>query len=161
MKIFQGLLVAVAFAEEIADDVVYSDGSPVNQEEPLVPRSGGRPDATDSTAVDRLAVDRRYADLTAMSLKLWSKNGFRGKDKFDERKYWTYGCHCLFLGDRPMSETGGGSPVDRLDQRCRSYKNCLRCVRNKQGGGCLPELRKYSWLWNRPVYQKTITLRCI
>jgi hypothetical protein len=34
---------------------------------------------------------------------------------FDEREYWSYGCHCFFLGDRPMSDMGKGSPVDALD----------------------------------------------
>ena len=34
---------------------------------------------------------------------------------FDEREYWAYGCHCFFLGDRPMSDMGKGAPVDALD----------------------------------------------
>ena len=25
---------------------------------------------------------------------------------FDDKKYWTYGCNCLMLGDRPMSDPG-------------------------------------------------------
>ena len=33
---------------------------------------------------------------------------------FDERKYWTYGCNCLMLGDRPMSDPGLGPPVDAV-----------------------------------------------
>lgn len=35
---------------------------------------------------------------------------------------WGYGCHCVFLGDRPMSEMGHGHPVDELDKSCRNYK---------------------------------------
>ena len=37
-----------------------------------------------------------------------------GNDKFDEKQYWTYGCHCFFLGDRPLSDMGKGTPVDQL-----------------------------------------------
>jgi len=152
MKIFQGLLAAFAVATEVPDDVVYSDGVPVDA---LVPRTSGRPIPTDNEKA-LSGVDRRYADLTAMSLKLWAKNGFRGKDKFDERKYWTYGCHCLFLGDRPMSEIGGGSPVDDLDRKCKVYKDCLRCVRKSHGSGCMPEFRKYSWMWSRTVSKSNL-----
>ena len=48
---------------------------------------------------------------------------------FDERKYWTYGCNCLILGDRPMSDPGHGKPVDELDTVCKAYKDCLKCAR--------------------------------
>ena len=58
---------------------------------------------------------------------------------------WGYGCHCVFLGDRPMSEMGHGHPVDELDRSCRSYKECQKCVREKQGETCIAELRKYKW----------------
>ena len=37
-----------------------------------------------------------------------------GNDKFDEKQYWTYGCHCFFLGDRPLSDMGKGTPVDQF-----------------------------------------------
>lgn len=40
-----------------------------------------------------------------------------GNDKFDEKQYWTYGCHCFFLGDRPLSDMGKGTPVDQLRVR--------------------------------------------
>lgn len=39
-----------------------------------------------------------------------------------EMSLWGYGCHCVFLGDRPMSEMGHGHPVDELDKSCRNYK---------------------------------------
>ena len=50
---------------------------------------------------------RRYSQLTKMMR-------FHNAD-FDERKYWTYGCNCLMLGDRPLSQPGIGPPVDELD----------------------------------------------
>ena len=53
-----------------------------------------------------------------MAKKLWAKNGLTGSAKFDERKYWAYGCHCFMLGDRPMSSDQPmpfGIPRDDLD----------------------------------------------
>ena len=57
---------------------------------------------------------RRYSDL----LKLVK----HFTPEFDERKYWAYGCNCLILGDRPMSDPGFGRPVDPLDMICKQYK---------------------------------------
>ena len=50
-------------------------------------------------------------------------------DDFDERKYWAYGCNCLILGDRPMSDPGHGLPVDALDSVCKAYKDCVKCAK--------------------------------
>ena len=58
--------------------------------------------------------EKRYSQLTDMM-------GFYNPD-FDERKYWAYGCNCLILGDRPMSDPGHGPPVDALDSVCKQYK---------------------------------------
>ena len=44
-----------------------------------------------------------------------------GNDKFDEKQYWTYGCHCFFLGDRPLSDMGKGTPVDQLRVRKKIF----------------------------------------
>ena len=41
---------------------------------------------------------------------------------FDERKYFAYGCNCLILGDKPISGSGYGKPVDALDMICKQYK---------------------------------------
>ena len=41
---------------------------------------------------------------------------------FDEKKYWSYGCNCLVIGDRPMSDPGRGKPVDAMDTTCKRYK---------------------------------------
>ena len=38
-----------------------------------------------------------------------------GVGPFDERNLWAYGCHCQFLGDRPLSEMGVGQPKDQID----------------------------------------------
>ena len=57
-------------------------------------------------------------------MKLWEKKGFTGSEKFDERKYWAYGCHCFMLGDRPMTDDRPmpfGMPKDVLDAQVSLY----------------------------------------
>jgi len=103
------------------------DGSPTK-----APRSGGDE-------------ERRYDDLEAMAIKHWKKNGMTGKNKFDEKKYWAYGCHCYILGDRPMSSMGKGAPTDGLDNKCKAYKDCQKCVREKHGDECIGEFVRYTW----------------
>ena len=76
---------------------------------------------------------RRYVDLKEMAVKLWSKEGLRGKEGFNEMKYWTYGCHCFLVGDRPMSQMSNGKPKDELDRKCKEFKNCHKCVQEKHG----------------------------
>merc|ERR1712025_1181954 len=63
-------------------------------------------------------VTRRYFQLTEM-MKHHNMD-------FDERKYWSYGCNCLILGDRPMSDPGHGPPIDSLDTVCKAYKDCVK-----------------------------------
>ena len=62
----------------------------------------------------QLIIARRFKDLNLLALHYMPD--------FDERKYWAYGCNCLILGDRPMSDLGFGRPVDRLDNVCKAYK---------------------------------------
>ena len=64
---------------------------------------------------------------------------------FDERKYWAYGCNCLILGDRPMSDPGHGPPVDALDTVCKAYKDCVKCARMEFGEMCIGEFVKYKY----------------
>ncbi|CAG5080363.1 Oidioi.mRNA.OKI2018_I69.PAR.g9556.t1.cds [Oikopleura dioica] len=65
-------------------------------------------------------------------------------ENFDERDYWTYGCHCFFLGDRPMTQMGKGAPVDALDSVCKQYKECLKCAREEFGEMCIGEFVSYG-----------------
>ena len=57
---------------------------------------------------------KRYSQLMSMMQNF--------NPDFDEKKYWAYGCNCLVLGDRPMSDPGHGAPVDSLDTVCKKYK---------------------------------------
>lgn len=81
--------------------------------------------------------DRRYFQLVDMMENYNSD--------FDERKYWAYGCNCLILGDRPMSDPGHGPPVDALDTVCKAYKDCLKCARMEHGDSCIGEFTKYRY----------------
>merc|ERR1712127_192855 len=80
---------------------------------------------------------RRYDDLHKIA-KFYMPD-------FDERKYWAYGCNCLILGDRPMSDPGHGKPVDALDTVCKAYKDCVKCARWAHGDTCIGEFRKYKF----------------
>jgi len=80
---------------------------------------------------------RRYKDLKLLALHYMPD--------FDERKYWSYGCNCLILGDRPMSDPGYGRPVDKLDNVCKAYKDCQKCVQKQFGAACVGELVRYKW----------------
>merc|ERR1712227_937073 len=134
MKISFALL-AVTFAEEKADDVWHGAGGDGNGQ---IVRSGA----------DRNNDERRYNDLVDIAKKVWAKNGLTGKNRFDEKTYWAYGCHCLILGDRPMTEMGKGSPTDALDNGCKAYKDCQKCVREKHGDACIGEFVRYTWKWS-------------
>ena len=81
--------------------------------------------------------DRRYFQLTDM-MEHYNSD-------FDERKYWAYGCNCLILGDRPMSDPGHGPPVDALDTVCKAYKDCVKCARMEFGEMCIGEFVKYKY----------------
>jgi len=88
-------------------------------------------------AGDEREGDRRYSQLVDMMANY--------NNDFDERKYWAYGCNCLILGDRPMSDPGYGPPVDSLDAVCKEYKDCLKCARMKHGDSCIGEFVKYRY----------------
>lgn len=81
--------------------------------------------------------ERRYFQLTDM-MKHYNSD-------FDERKFWAYGCQCLILGDRPMSDPGHGHPVDNLDRVCKEYKDCLKCARRVHGDTCIGEFVQYKY----------------
>ena len=131
-------------SDEAADNVCYSDGVEAPCQPPKSTRSGKGQIAT---GTDEERAERKYNDLNAMAVKLFAKNGFRGKAGFDERKYWAYGCHCYLLGDGDQHK-GIGKPKDSLDNVCKVYENCNKCVREKHGEDCVGELRKYTWKWS-------------
>lgn len=158
MKLFALLAanIAVSAQNEVetiaADDVCYSNGVEVACNGLA---RAGRPNAGDD---DRsMGSERRYADLIGITKKMWRLAGHTGSDRFDERKYWAYGCHCYLLGDRPLSEMGQGAPKDGLDNKCKAYKDCQKCVREKHGNECIGEFKQYTWKYasRRGVFEST------
>ena len=59
------------------------------------------------TRVTRQAV-RRYSQVQEQ-ISSWTQGNY------DERDLWGYGCHCNFVGDRPLSDMGIGQPKDEID----------------------------------------------
>merc|ERR1719436_1258128 len=134
MKLTIALLAATAAnakEDTKADDVWHGP-------KPGIARSSG----------ERTEGERRYDDLEDIAVKYWRKQGLTGKQGFDEKKYWAYGCHCFILRDRPMSEMGKGSPTDALDNGCKAYKDCQKCVREKHGDSCIGEFVRYTWKYS-------------
>lgn len=145
-------LFAFALAEEVADDVCVRGGEEVACDSVNSPLARGRSGGSTDNQTDQERAEKRYVDLKGMAVKYWAKNGLRGKKNgFDERKYWAYGCHCFLLGDRPMSEMGRGTPKDALDNKCKAFKDCHKCVREKHGDSCIGEFVKYTWKWSNKV----------
>ena len=70
--------------------------------------------STSASSVSRVRKAREIDEAPRRYSQLTGQMNFYNND-FDERRYWTYGCHCLMLGDRPMSDMGKGAPVDALD----------------------------------------------
>ena len=89
--------------------------------------------------------DRRYFQLEDMAERWFEFNG----QKWDDKKYWDYGCHCILLGDRPLSELGVGAPVDALDRVCKKWKMCQKCTRDRQGDHCIGEAVRYDYTWKK------------
>merc|ERR1712228_499462 len=90
----------------------------------------------DSESLGRLT-EKRYQQLI-------TQMNFYNKD-FDARRFWAYGCNCLILGDRPMSDAGLGPPVDDIDATCKKYKECLKCAAMTYGPQCVSEMKKYKF----------------
>jgi len=63
---------------------------------------------------------------------------------FDELKYFQYGCHCIIRADQ-LNLHGIGKPVDALDNACRKFKNCLKCVKRENGKECTDQNTVYSY----------------
>ena len=113
----------MSFSKVLASSLMLSNGEIVRS-----PRSFPTRD---------IEQDRRYAQLVnAMS---------HYNPAFDQLKYWTYGCNCHVLGDRPMSDPGFGPPVDRLDSVCKAYKDCNKCARETYGHQCIGEWITYKY----------------
>ena len=41
-----------------------------------------------------------------------------------------------------------GRPVDALDNKCKNYKDCQKCVRERHGEECIGEFVRYTWKYS-------------
>jgi len=90
--------------------------------------------ASTTTAFDPTQDGDRRWDETKSMLEFYNADA-----KIDDLA--GYGCNCMAIGDRPLSESPGqGFPVDGLDGDCQKYKQCLKCARDKHGDACIPEM---------------------
>ena len=89
-------------------------------------------------------VSRRYTDLLSIVLHY--------NPDFDQRKYWAYGCNCLMLGDRPMSESGkwvvksGGSSTFFGDSDVDDKLSLTSAAKNVKTLVKVRENRWMSWM---------------
>merc|ERR1712086_121721 len=63
---------------------------------PTIPGSAQWPPTRPSDPATDRSTLASVATMTSSQLRPnTGKQGLTGKAKFDDRKYWTYGCHCL------------------------------------------------------------------
>ena len=63
----------------------------------------------------------------------------------DASKYLAYGCNCHFLDNRPLATAGHGASLDPIDQACKNYKDCQRCVQMDDGNDCTAENEDWTY----------------
>lgn len=64
-------------------------------------------------------------------------------------KHFAYGCNCnMLVGDRPLSQSGHGQPIDSVDSTCKLYKSCQQCVIDHYGDSCIGEFTDYNFSIN-------------
>jgi len=72
----------------------------------------------------------------------------------DASQYLSYGCNCNLLDSKGLATPGHGAAVDQIDQACKNYKDCQRCVQIEDGSECNLEgpsaLYKLGFLSDQP-----------
>lgn len=74
----------------------------------------------------------------------------------DQTRAWkdfqSYGCHCIPEGRRRIGVAGFGEPVDPIDNACRSFHQCYRCLEDEHAdepNGCDGERTRYRFAANK------------
>lgn len=95
-------------------------------------QSCGRPDDPDLTDL------KRFKNLKAMVMALQpDKSLVFGR-------FCYYGCWCLPNGQHNLA-AGYGVPVDPIDEVCKEFALCYKCLDMDFAGECNPEKRSYRW----------------
>jgi hypothetical protein len=94
--------------------------------------------STSGQPSEGLAAVKRFRNLKSMVLSLHPNP----VPPFG--RYCYYGCWCLPNGQHNLA-SGFGQPVDPLDQVCKEYAMCYKCIDIDFAGTCDPEALGYSW----------------
>jgi len=73
-------------------------------------------------------------------------------------RYCYYGCWCLPNGQHNLAQ-GFGQPVDPIDEVCKEFALCYKCIDIDFAGQCDQEKRGYQWARNR-VNGVTVDVTC-
>lgn len=73
-------------------------------------------------------------------------------------RYCYYGCWCLPNGQHNLA-AGFGQPVDPIDEVCKEFSLCYKCIDIDFAGTCDVETRGYQWARNR-VNGVTVDVTC-
>jgi len=74
-------------------------------------------------------------------------------------RYCYYGCWCLPNGQHNLA-AGYGQPVDPIDEVCKEFALCYKCLDMDFAGNCNPEARAYRWGQRRDQNGVTYDLAC-
>merc|ERR1712110_42755 len=123
--------------EDSQNDVVESVGESCVSD-PENPRMMTAKDTTVSCAMQHL---RKFRNLKAMVMILQPNN----VTTFG--RYCYYGCWCLPAGQHNLSSVFG-APVDPIDEVCKEFALCYKCLDIDFAGQCDPDKVGYMWARN-------------
>lgn len=103
--------------------------------------------------MEALHILRKFKNLKAMVMTLQPVN----VTVFG--RYCYYGCWCLPNGMHNLA-AGYGAPADQIDEVCREFAHCYKCLTLDFGGTCDPEERAYRWGRVRDGDGIVVDLRC-
>jgi len=110
-------------------------------------RSGETADPQDSAVILQVQMQaansaiaglRKFRNLKTMVMKMQPSN----ITTFG--RYCYYGCWCLPAGQHNLA-SGFGSPVDAIDEVCKEFALCYKCLDIDFAGTCNPATQSYAW----------------
>lgn len=110
-------------------------------------------DASSSSAMGELSNLKRFKNLKAMVMTMQPPS----VTVFG--RYCYYGCWCLPNGQHNLA-AGYGQPVDPIDEVCKEFALCYKCLDMDFAGSCQPEKRSYRWGRVKDGFGVTYDLMC-
>lgn len=115
--------------------------------------TGAVPDSCEEDPHQPICGIRRFKNLKAMVMTMQPVN----VTVFG--RYCYYGCWCLPNGQHNLA-AGFGQPVDPIDEVCKEFALCYKCLDLDFAGSCNPEKRSYRWGRLRDSNGVTYDLEC-